>query len=992
MTTPNNIEDLSSKEYIIIKGARVHNLKNVNVAIPRNKLIVITGLSGSGKSSLAFDTLYAEGQRRYVESLSSYARQFLGRIDKPEVDYIKGISPAIAIEQKVNSRNPRSTVGTSTEIYDYLKLLYARIGKTFSPASGNPVKRDTVQDVTAYINSLEDGSKIIILAPLKKQAGKTTKDQLCLLLQQGFTRIQYQKEIHKIDEFLATFLPHPNGKIGKEEKTEKEEFFIVIDRIAVKSDDEDNDNRISDSVQTAFFEGNGECSIENTSTLTPQIEVEETSGKKLKKKTTNTASPSESSGLRHFSNRFELDGITFEEPSVHFFSFNNPVGACKHCEGFGTVIGIDEDLVIPNKNLSVYEDAIVCWKGEKMSEWKNVLVMNAHKFDFPIHRPYYDLTVKERKLIWSGNKYFEGLTSFFKHLEEQAYKIQYRVMLSRYRGKTVCPECNGTRLRKDASYVKVDGLSINDIVLMPIKNTLEFFTHIELSSYDTEIAKRILIEITNRLQFLDDVGLGYLTLNRLSNSLSGGESQRINLATSLGSSLVGSMYILDEPSIGLHSRDTERLIKVLYSLRDIGNTVIVVEHDEEIMRAADQIIDIGPLAGTHGGELVFQGNHEDLETEEKSLTALYLTGKEKIEIPKQRRKWNNFIEIKGARENNLKGFDVKFPLNTMTVVTGVSGSGKTSLVKRVLYPALKKIHGGFGEQTGSFDKLGGDLKNISAVEMIDQNPIGKSSRSNPVTYVKAYDEIRALFADQPLAKNRGYKPSHFSFNVDGGRCEVCEGEGEVQIEMQFMADIHLVCESCNGKRFKQDILEITYNPSPFTDAKNISDILSMTVEDAINFFDSPQRPTNLEKKIVQKLKPLADVGLGYVHLGQPSSTLSGGEAQRIKLASFLGAGQNSNSPTLFIFDEPTTGLHFHDISKLLYAFNALIKQGHSLIIIEHNAEIIKCADWVIDLGPEGGTEGGNIVFEGLPEDLIKCKKSYTGIYLKDILGKKTIKV
>ncbi|MES2394686.1 MAG: excinuclease ABC subunit UvrA [Bacteroidota bacterium] len=992
MTTSNNIEDLSSKEYIIIKGARVHNLKNVDVAIPRNKLVVITGLSGSGKSSLAFDTLYAEGQRRYVESLSSYARQFLGRIDKPEVDYIKGISPAIAIEQKVNSRNPRSTVGTSTEIYDYLKLLYARIGKTFSPASGNPVKRDTVQDVTAYINSLEDGSKIIILAPLKKQAGKTTKDQLGLLLQQGFTRIQYQKEIHKIDEFLETFLPRLNGKIGKEEKTEKDQFLIVIDRITVKPGDEDNDSRISDSVQTAFFEGDGECTIEKLSAINPQLEEEETNGKKVKKKTTKASTASESAGLRHFSNRFELDGMTFEEPSVHFFSFNNPVGACKYCEGFGTVIGIDEDLVIPNKNLSVYEDAIVCWKGEKMSEWKNVLVMNAHKFDFPVHRPYYDLTAKERKLIWSGNKYFEGLTSFFKHLEEQAYKIQYRVMLSRYRGKTVCPECNGTRLRKDASYVKVDGLSINDIVLMPLKNTLEFFTHIELSSYDTEIAKRILIEITNRLQFLDDVGLGYLTLNRLSNTLSGGESQRINLATSLGSSLVGSMYILDEPSIGLHSRDTERLIKVLYSLRDIGNTVIVVEHDEEIMRAADQIIDIGPLAGTHGGELAFQGNHEDLETEEKSLTALYLTGKEKIEIPKQRRKWNNFIEIKGARENNLKGFDVKFPLNTMTVVTGVSGSGKTSLVKRVLYPALKKIHGGFGEQTGSFDKLGGDLKNISAVEMIDQNPIGKSSRSNPVTYVKAYDEIRALFADQPLAKNRGYKPSHFSFNVDGGRCEVCEGEGEVQIEMQFMADIHLVCEACNGKRFKQDILEITYNPSPFTDAKNISDILSMTVEDAIHFFDSPQRPTNLEKKIVQKLKPLADVGLGYVHLGQPSSTLSGGEAQRIKLASFLGAGQNSNTPTLFIFDEPTTGLHFHDISKLLFAFNALIKQGHSLIIIEHNAEIIKCADWVIDLGPEGGTEGGNIVFEGLPEDLIKCKKSYTGIYLKDILGKKTINV
>ncbi len=978
MAIPDNIETLNSKEYIIIKGARVHNLKNVDVAIPRNKLVVITGLSGSGKSSLAFDTLYAEGQRRYVESLSSYARQFLGRIDKPEVDYIKGISPAIAIEQKVNSRNPRSTVGTSTEIYDYLKLLYARIGKTYSPVSGNQVKRNTVQDVAESINSLPEGTKILILAPLKKQTGKTIKDQLGLLLQQGFTRIQYQNAIHKIDEFLETI---------SQKKLENEQINIVIDRITVKLGDEDNDSRISDSVQTAFYEGSGECSISPLNLISTREEAKvEAEVEVLNKKIKQTPMSLEKIGLRSFSNRFELDGITFEEPSVHFFSFNNPVGACKNCEGFGTVIGIDEDLVIPNKNLSVYEDAIVCWKGEKMSEWKNVLVMNAHKFDFPIHRPYYDLTAKERKLIWSGNKHFEGLTSFFKHIEEQAYKIQYRVMLSRYRGKTICPECNGTRLRKDASYVKISGLSINEIVLMPIKESLEFFKHIELSSYDTEVAKRILVEITNRLQFLDDVGLGYLTLNRLSNTLSGGESQRINLATSLGSSLVGSMYILDEPSIGLHSRDTARLIKVLYSLRNIGNTVIVVEHDEEIMRAADQIIDIGPLAGTHGGELVFQGNHKELETEEKSLTALYLTGKEKIEVPKQRRKWNNFIEIKGARENNLKGFDVRFPLNVMTVITGVSGSGKTSLVKRVLYPALKKIFGGFAEQTGSFDKLGGNLKSISAIEMIDQNPIGKSSRSNPVTYVKAYDEIRALFAEQPLAKNRGYKPSHFSFNVDGGRCEVCEGEGEVQIEMQFMADIHLVCEACNGKRFKQDILEITYNPSSFTDPKNISDILNMTVDDAIYFFDSPQRPTNLEKKIVQKLKPLADVGLGYVHLGQPSSTLSGGEAQRIKLASFLGIGQNSGTPTLFIFDEPTTGLHFHDISKLLFAFDALIKQGHSLIIIEHNAEIIKCADWVIDLGPEGGTDGGNIVFEGLPEDLIKCKKSYTGIYLKDKLG------
>ncbi|MBL7888256.1 MAG: excinuclease ABC subunit UvrA [Bacteroidia bacterium] len=942
-----DIEKINPKENIIIKGARVHNLKNIDVAIPRNKLVVVTGLSGSGKSSLAFDTLYAEGQRRYVESLSAYARQFLGRIDKPEVDYIKGISPAVAIEQKVNTRNPRSTVGTSTEIYDYLKLLFARVGKTYSPVSGNQVKRDTVTDVVNYIQSLEEDTKVLILAPLKPQADKTFRKQLELLAQQGFTRIQSNGEIHRIDEFLETKF------------SEKDQIYIVIDRISVKKNDEDSENRLSDSVQTAFFEGEGECFVE----------IMSDSGSKSKSKKATDQK-------REFSNKFELDGITFEEPSLHFFSFNNPVGACKHCEGFGSVIGIDEDLVVPNKNLSVYEDAIVCWKGEKMSEWKNVLVNNAHKFDFPIHRAYYDLIDKERKLLWSGNKYFEGLTAFFKHLEEQAYKIQYRVMLSRYRGKTVCPECNGTRLRKDASYVKIAERSINDIVLMPVKDSLEFFKKLKLNEYDTEVAKRILIEIKNRLQFLDDVGLGYLTLNRLSNTLSGGESQRINLATSLGSSLVGSMYILDEPSIGLHSRDTERLIKVLTSLRNIGNTVVVVEHDEEIMRAADQLIDIGPMAGSHGGELVFQGNHADLEKEERSLTALYLTGKEKIEVPESRRKWNQFVELKGARENNLKGIDVKFPLNVMTVVTGVSGSGKTSLVKRVLYPALKKIHGGYGEQTGSFDKLSGDINRIAAVEMIDQNPIGKSSRSNPVTYVKAYDEIRALYADQALAKNRGYKASHFSFNVDGGRCEICEGEGEVTVEMQFMADIHLVCEACNGKRFKQDVLEITYKE------KNISDVLNMTVDDAISFFDSSERPTNTEKKIVQRLLPLSEVGLGYVHLGQSSSTLSGGEAQRIKLASFLALGENASTPTLFIFDEPTTGLHFHDISKLLYAFNALIKQGHSLIIIEHNAEIIKCADWIIDLGPEGGTDGGTIVFEGTPEDLINCKGSYTGKYIK----------
>lgn len=941
MAGTNAFEHLNPKENILIKGARVHNLKNVDVAIPRNKFVVITGLSGSGKSSLAFDTLYAEGQRRYVESLSSYARQFLGRIDKPEVDYIKGISPAVAIEQKVNTRNPRSTVGTSTEIYDYLKLLFARIGKTYSPISGKQVKRDTVEDVIAYVNNLPAETKLILLAPLLNADNRPMARQLELLSQQGFTRIEHKGKIRKISELL------------EEKPHDKAPYNIVIDRFSVRPDDEDNQNRISDSVQTAFFEGNGECSIHFMQANAESIDLKRSN---------------------YFSNRFELDGMSFEEPSLHFFSFNNPVGACKHCEGFGTVIGIDEDLVIPNKNLSVYEDAIVCWKGEKMSEWKQVLINNAHKFDFPIHRPYYDLTPKEKKLLWTGNTYFEGLTAFFKFLEEQVYKIQYRVMLSRYRGKTVCPECMGSRLRKDASYVKINNRSITDIVLMPVTDSIDFFGSLQLSDYDLSVAKRILTEIKNRLQFLKDVGLGYLSLNRLSNSLSGGESQRINLATSLGSSLVGSMYILDEPSIGLHPRDTEQLIGVLKSLRNIGNTVIVVEHDEDIMRSADQLIDIGPLAGTGGGNLVFQGDQSALAKDEQSFTAQYLNGKMNIPVPTSRRNWNQAIELIGARENNLKGVNVKFPLNTLTVVTGVSGSGKTSLVKRILYPAIKKIHGGTAEQTGSFDRLGGAINSIHAVEMIDQNPIGKSSRSNPVTYVKAYDEIRALYADQVLAKARGYKPSYFSFNVDGGRCEVCEGEGEVTVEMQFMADIHLLCENCHGKRFKQEVLEVVYN------GKNIADILELTVDDAIGFFSNGQG--NAEKKIVQKLRPLAEVGLGYIHLGQSSSTLSGGEAQRIKLASFLGMGTNNNNPTLFIFDEPTTGLHFHDISKLLHAFNALIKQGHSLIIIEHNLEIIKSADWIIDLGPEGGTKGGEIVFEGTPEDLVKVKKSYTAQYLK----------
>ncbi|MBN8703500.1 MAG: excinuclease ABC subunit UvrA [Bacteroidetes bacterium] len=939
LTISKNLEKTDEKKNIFIKGARVHNLKNVDVTIPRNKFVVITGVSGSGKSSLAFDTLYAEGQRRYVESLSAYARQFLGRIEKPAVDYIKGISPAIAIEQKVTTRNPRSTVGTTTEIYDYLKLLFARVGKTYSPVSGNIVKRHTVQDVVDEIISKPDNAKIQILSKISIAKNKNSAEQLQLLLQQGFSRIKINDETKRLDELVQ-------AKISASDS-----LYLIIDRIVLSKDDDDLMNRIADSVQTAFFEGEGECTIEY---------LDEKKNK-----------------LKIFSNKFELDGITFEEPNVHFFSFNNPIGACKHCEGFGSVIGIDENLVIPNKNLSVYEDAIVCWRGERMSEWKNELLKVAHKFDFPVHKPIIELSEKNKKLLWSGNEYFGGLNKFFKHLEEQAYKIQYRVMLSRYRGKTICPECQGTRLRKDASYVKVSGKSISELILQPAEENLLFFKHIKLNETEKQIAKRIVVEITNRLQFLVDVGLGYLTLNRLSNTLSGGESQRINLATSLGSSLVGSMYILDEPSIGLHSRDTERLIGVLKSLKNIGNTVIVVEHDEEIIRASDVLIDMGPLAGTLGGEVVFAGDHNDILTAEKSLTAAYLTGKEKIDIPSTRRKASKYIEILGARENNLKNLNVKFPLQSFVVVTGVSGSGKSSLIKKVLYPAVKKLFGGYNDLSGTFDNIKGDINSISTIEFIDQNPIGKSSRSNPVTYVKAYDEIRALFAEQPLAKMRGYKPSHFSFNVDGGRCETCEGEGEVEIAMQFMADIHLTCEDCNGKRFKQDVLEIKYKE------KNIADILELTIDEAIDFFSTANEKNNTDKRIISKIKPLQDVGLGYVHLGQASSTLSGGEAQRIKLASFLGMGQSTTSPTLFVFDEPTTGLHFHDIKKLLYSFNALIDQGHSILVIEHNMDIIKCADWIIDLGPEGGDKGGNIIFEGTPEELIKNKISYTAKYLKD---------
>lgn len=933
--------ELDTRDYILIKGARVHNLKSIDLAIPKNNLIVITGLSGSGKSSLAFDTIFADGQRRYVESLSSYARQFLGRMSKPEVDYIKGIAPAIAIEQKVNSRNPRSTVGTSTEIYEYLKLLFARIGKTYSPVSGKLVKRHSVTFVTDHIFSQDIGTKLIVYSPLEVNTKKRSiADQLSILLQQGFNRIKINGDILRIDEALK-------GKLSG-----KEELYVVVDRIIIQEKDGDLKSRIADSVQTAFYEGQGTCFVELENTDEKKVET--------------------------YSNKFEADGISFEEPTVNLFSFNNPYGACKSCEGFGSVIGIDPDLVIPNKSLSVYEDAIACWKGEKMGEWKEQLIKEAYKFDFPVHKPVYELSKEFQELLWTGNEYFNGLSDFFKYVEEQTYKIQYRVMLSRYRGKTQCPECNGSRLRKDANYVKITNTSLSEITQMSISKLIQFFNDLALNEFDLQIAERLLIEITNRLQFLEDVGLGYLTLNRLSNTLSGGESQRINLATSLGSSLVGSLYILDEPSIGLHPRDTHKLLKVLKQLRDQGNTVIVVEHDEEIIKQADQIIDIGPKAGIHGGELVFQGSYDQLIESEESLTAKYLTGRLKIELPERRRSWKEYIEIKGASENNLKNIDIKIPLNILATITGVSGSGKTTLIKKILYTSLKKIFGGYSEKTGNFDKLEGDYNRISAVEMVDQNPIGRSSRSNPATYVKAYDDIRALFANQQLAKLRGYKPGYFSFNIEGGRCEECEGEGVVKIEMQFMADIFLTCENCNGKRFKEEVLDIKYRE------KDISDILRMTINEAVEFFSTSEKLTNTEKKIVEKLKPLQDVGLGYLGLGQPSSTLSGGEAQRVKLAFFLSKG-SSEAPTLFIFDEPTTGLHFHDISKLLLAFNALIEKGHSIIVIEHNIEVIKSADWIIDLGPEGGDNGGYVVFEGKPEELPGYKKSFTASFLANKL-------
>jgi excinuclease ABC subunit A len=931
-----NVDTLDPKDFIIIKGARVNNLKNISLAIPRNKFVVITGLSGSGKSSLAFDTLYADGQRRYVESLSSYARQFLGRMSKPDVDYIKGISPAVAIEQKVNTSNPRSTVGTSTEIYEYLKLLFARIGKTYSPVSGNLVKRDTVTSVVDQILALPENSKISIFAPLDLTSKNGDLTAKCtVLMQQGFTRVMLDGEILRLDE------------VGGIRKKKFKELFVLVDRFSLTHDDDDLPGRVADSVQTAYFESHGYC----------MVEISDTEKRRVT-----------------FSNRYEADGMIFEEPSENLFSFNNPFGACKACEGFGSVIGIDEDLVIPNKRLSVYENAIACWRSEKMNEWQSELLIHAYRFDFPIHKPIQDLTPAQKELLWTGNSYFKGLNDFFEFVESQNYKVQYRVMMSRYRGKTVCPDCKGTRLRKDASYVKINSKSISDLVLMPIAELTIFCNNLSLGDYELTVSRRLLTEINNRLEVLNDVGLGYLTLNRLSASLSGGESQRINLSTALGSNLVGSMYILDEPSIGLHPRDTQRLIKVLKRLRDLGNTVIVVEHDEEIIRAADQIIDIGPMAGHNGGEIVFQGDFRTLNADTKSLTGQYLNHIRKIEIPLQRRKWMEFIEIKGARENNLKDVDVKIPLHVFTVITGVSGSGKTSLVKRILYPALKKIHGGYGDKTGKFDRLDGDYSKIGSVEMVDQNPIGRSSRSNPATYIKAFDEIRDLFADQPLARVRNYKPGYFSFNIPGGRCDECEGEGVVKIEMQFMADLFLPCETCHGKRFKEEVLDVKYRE------KSVVDILNMTVDEAMDFFQQNTKATAHEKHILARLKPLQDVGLGYLRLGQSSSTLSGGEAQRIKLAFFLSKGI-SEKPTLFIFDEPTTGLHIHDIHKLLIAFESLIVIGHTILVIEHNQEVIKCADWVIDLGKEGGDEGGNVVYEGTPEGLANVDDSYTGYYL-----------
>ena len=920
---------MAESNYISIKGAKVNNLKNIDVDIPRNKLVVITGLSGSGKSSLAFDTLYAEGQRRYVESLSSYARQFLGRMSKPECDFIKGIPPAIAIEQKVVSRNPRSTVGTSTEIYEYLRLLFARIGKTYSPVSGQLVKKDSPEDIVHCMLSYPKGTRYTVLTPILPREGRTIAQQIDMDMKQGFTRLEVNGEMIRIEEY--TYQPD-------------DQIYLLVDRMSC-DDTKDAVSRLTDSAETAMYEGDGACLLR-------------------------FYLPDGQTQLHRFSTKFEADGIKFEEPSDQMFSFNSPIGACPTCEGFGKIIGIDEHLVIPNRTLSVYDGAVICWRGEKMGEWLSEFLREAPAHDFPIFTPYYELTQEQKDYLWHGPREKVCIDSFFKMLEENQYKIQYRVMLARYRGKTVCPTCHGGRLKKEANYIKVGGRNITELVEMPVYRLKEFFRTLTLDEHDQAIAKRLLNEINNRLNFLTDVGLGYLTLNRLSNSLSGGESQRINLATSLGSSLIGSLYILDEPSIGLHSRDTDKLIKVLRQLQQLGNTVVVVEHDEEIIRAADYIIDIGPKAGRLGGEIVYQGDMKDLKKGSNSYTVRYLLGEETIPLPATHRSWNNFIEIKGARENNLKGIDVRFPLNVMTVVTGVSGSGKSTLVRDIFYKALKREYSEASDRPGEFISLEGDIKMVNDIEFVDQNPIGKSSRSNPVTYVKAYDEIRKLFAEQPLAKQMGYTAGYFSFNTEGGRCEECKGEGTVTVEMQFMADLVLECESCHGKRFKSDTLEVKF------EGKNIYDILEMTVNQAVEFFTQHN-----QKKIVKRLEPLQEVGLGYIKLGQSSSTLSGGENQRVKLAYFLSI--EKAQPTIFVFDEPTTGLHFHDIKKLLEAFDALISRGHTVVIIEHNMDVIKCADYVIDLGPEGGDQGGNLVVAGTPEEVARCAASYTGQYLAE---------
>ena len=930
---------------ILIQGARVHNLKNVTVKIPRNKLVVVTGVSGSGKSSLTIDTLFAEGQRRYAESLSAYARQFMQRMNKPDVDFIKGLCPAIAIEQKVITRTPRSTVGSMTEIYDYLRLLFARAGKTISPISGREVKKDDVPDVVAAINKTKDGDKIMLLATFKSHANRDEKEELNILLQKGFSRLYINNEIVNIEDLLEE---KPNKKV-------KKEIFILIDRLLKKEFGEDDLHRIADSTGTAFYEGEG--------TMFVQI--------------------NEKAPLK-FSNKFELDGIVFEEPVPNLFSFNNPFGACPVCEGFSQILGLDKDLIIPDKRLSVYEGAVACWKGEKLSSWKDAFVKAAKQFDFPVHKPIMDLTDEQVKQLWEGNKYVDGINAFFKEVEQNLYKVQYRVLQSRFRGRTACTECGGYRLRKEALYVQVAGKHIGQLCELPVKDLQTWFEKLKLSAYDEQVAKRILIEVKHRLKTLIDVGLGYLTLNRLANSLSGGESQRIQLTRSLGSNLTNSLYILDEPSIGLHSRDTQNLIVVLKELRDLGNTVVVVEHDEMMMREADHIIDMGPLASHLGGEVIAVGDYDELIANEKSLTGKYLSGKLTIDAPKNVRKWNRSINIDGAKQNNLKDVSVEFPLNILCAVSGVSGSGKTTLVKQILYPALQKIKGEVSDKPGLYRKIDGDIDYISRIEMVDQNPIGKSSRSNPVTYIKAYDEIRELYAKQPLSKIRGFMPKHFSFNVDAGRCDACKGEGEQLVEMQFLADVHLVCDVCNGKRFKEEVLEVTYKE------KSIHDVLEMSVDEAIAFFSSPfgggQEGASKGKKesdgedVAKKIQPLSDVGLGYVKLGQSSNTLSGGEAQRVKLASFLGKGK-AQGHILFIFDEPTTGLHFHDIKKLLASFNALVEQGHSIIVIEHNTDVIKSCDWVIDLGPEAGDMGGNLVFSGKPMDMKKVKESYTGKFL-----------